>query len=105
MRGIQFVPGELGAHPFQTSFNQISTLERDVRILSSPNMQQLTPNLSGAFQRVVALSLAKTFCVDIGRVEAGRGQNIRVHGSSERQMSADADTHDAQAAGARVENF
>src|SRR5439155_21466413 len=46
--GVELVPGEARTHFFQARLNKVAALERNVRVLPSPNMKQLAFDVAGA---------------------------------------------------------
>src|SRR5436190_20784911 len=82
----------------QRGMNFRTALRGDVRILAAPDHQQLAFDLPDAVERVVVHAFSEAPLVDIGRVKAGRRENLRIHRGAESQMAPDADAHDANAA-------
>src|SRR3984885_15882654 len=105
MSSVHLVPGEARVHLLEPGFDQVSAFEWNVRILPSPDMKQLRLNLARPVERVIVHAFAETPLVNIGGIEAGRCQNIRIHRSSKCQVTSDADTHHAETPVASVERF
>ena len=53
VRAVHLMPTELDPSLFQARPNQVAPFKRHVRVLPTPDVKQLTTNLSGAVQRIV----------------------------------------------------
>src|ERR1700739_987427 len=83
VRAIHLVPAVLRADLVEPCVNRHAALKRNMRILSSPNHQQLTVNIFRALEGVVIFAVAQTVSVDIGGIEAGGGPHIGIHRRTE----------------------
>ena len=63
----------------------------NVRILTAPDQRQLAADLAAAGQRVGASPLAEGAGVEVGRIEAGGGQDLGVERGAKGEMAADAE--------------
>ena len=59
MLGVDFDPMETRAHFFEARMNQVAAFERNVRVLSTPDVQKFAFDLAGAFERIVFHALAE----------------------------------------------
>jgi hypothetical protein len=84
---------------------QIAALERYVRVLPAPDVQQFTFDFARAFERIISHSFPQALPVNIGRIKAGGGEHVRIHGCAKSKMPADADSHYTEAARTRVVPF
>lgn len=96
---VDLVPAELLLEFVKPGEDGHAAFEGDVRVLASPDHQELTLDVFGAFERVVS-AFAEGAFVDVGGVKAGGGENVGVHGGAEGEVAADADAHGSEMAGA-----
>jgi hypothetical protein len=80
------MPLEVGPDLFQPGPDQVAAVERDMRVLPAPDGQQFAFDVAGALEAVVALT--ERAGIDVGGVEAGGRQHVRVQRGAERQMAA-----------------
>jgi hypothetical protein len=71
-----------------------------VRILSAKHDQEFALDLRDSIERVIVQAFAQTSLVDVGRIAAGRCEDLGVGRGSEGKVSTDAETHRADLSGA-----
>jgi len=96
---VDLVPAELFLELVETGEDGHAAFEGDVRVLAAPDHEELAVDVCGAVEGVVSVFAKRAF-VDVGGVEAGGGEDIGVHGSTEGEVAADADAHGSEMAGA-----
>jgi len=106
VRRVKLEPLIVGARLFKRLVNLRPPLEGHVGILPSPNHQQFPPDrpLASALQGVVRHSCAEPSgmgfdLVDVRRVEADAGQNLRMKTRPEIEMPSDTNPKSPQSAG------
>jgi hypothetical protein len=99
MGAVDLVPGEGCAEFVEASEDGHSALGGDVRVLAAPDHEEFTLDVFGAFEGVIS-AFAEGAFMDIGGVEAGRGEDIGIHCGAEGEVAADADAHRSEVAGA-----
>ena len=72
----------------------------DVGVLPAPDHEEFALNVFGSVEGVVVHAFAEAALVDVGGVEAGGGEDAGGHCGAEGEVSADADAHGAEFAGA-----
>ncbi len=97
---IHLVPAKPDAEFVEARQHLHPAFGGDVGILAAPDNQEFATNVFGALERVVVHARGERAFMDVGGVEASGGLHIRVHGSPESEMAADADAKCAESAGA-----
>src|SRR5579862_2379924 len=98
VRAVDLDPLVVGSHFVEAREDLSSSFERDVRVLTPPDMEQLTLDLRSAGQRVILLASTEGTRVYVGRVETDRCTYFLVHRSADGKMPPETDANHAQAA-------
>lgn len=96
---VDLDPGVPGLDLVEACVNLHAAFEGDVRILTTPDHEELALDVFGALERVVVGTFTKAAPVDVGGVEADGSAEVGVHGGAEGEVAADADAHCAEFAG------
>src|SRR6266853_1330049 len=91
MSAVHLMPTELRVHLIQSGQHPHPAFQRDVRVLSAPDHQQLAIDVLRTLQRIVLHSFAEAALMDIGCIEARGPQHVGIHGRAECEMTTDAD--------------
>src|SRR5271170_2371752 len=67
---VDFIPTELRADFIETGQHDCAAFERGMRVLASPDHQQLALDVLGTLERIVVHALAQAALVYIGCIEA-----------------------------------
>jgi hypothetical protein len=98
---IDFVPTDAQAELVEAREDFHAAFGGDVRVLAAPDHEELAADLGGASERVVGHAEAESALVDVSGVETDGAEDVGVEGGgAEGEVTADADAHGAEAAGA-----
>lgn len=98
--GVEFVPREIRAGGGERGVNLGAAFGGNVRVLTTPDHEELAFDFRNTVEGVVVHALTECALVDVGGVEASRGEDVRVHRGAEGEMAAEADAEGAEFAGA-----
>lgn len=97
---VELVPGEVNASLEHGLIDQGTAFIGHVRVLPAPDHHHLAAHFRHAVEGVILHALAEAAFMDIRGVETNSSLNIGIQGRPEREMTTDADAHDAEIAGA-----
>ena len=100
MGTVEFVPAEICSSVGQCIVNRGAAFAGNVRILSAKHNQEFALDLRDSIERVIVQAFAQTSLVDVGRIAAGRREDLGVGRGSEGKVSTDTETHGADLSGA-----
>ena len=105
VRSIHFVPREIGPRRVEGGVDFHPPLQRHMRVLPSPNHQELAFDFRNPIERVILHALSESAFVDVRRVKTGGRENVRIHRGTKCKVAADADSNHAEFPGALRETF
>src|ERR1700747_686491 len=95
---VNLDPLVVGSNFVEASEDLASSFDRDVGVLSTPDVEQFALDLRSACQRVILLASAEGARVNVGRVETDSSAYLGIYRRAEGKMSSETDANHAQTA-------